>query len=85
MVAQCIRAWHPAGEDSKSLTAKRVIAVFNLVVLAGDGALSLLKQPSWTTNLCEWTLALTVVAYHITFAYDLKKARLFLDMGSLPA
>eukprot|EP00658_Telonema_sp_P-2_P083371 TRINITY_DN9005_c0_g7_i1.p1 TRINITY_DN9005_c0_g7~~TRINITY_DN9005_c0_g7_i1.p1 ORF type:complete len:231 (-),score=42.01 TRINITY_DN9005_c0_g7_i1:103-795(-) len=76
MVAQCLRAWHPAGEGQWSLTAKRVIAVFNVCVLLLDGALSLLKQPAWTSNLCEWTLAFTVVAYHATFAHDLRHARL---------
>ena len=80
MAAQCMRAWSPAGELPASLAAKRVIAIFNLAVLVLDGVLAALKQPSWESNLCEWTLAFSVIAYHATFAVDLANARITLIM-----
>ena len=43
--------------------------------------LALAKAPAWMPNLCEWTLALTVLLYHCTFAYDLRGARVALLLG----
>ena len=80
MIAECLRAWQSGGEKPGSLTAKKVISVFNVAVILVDLVLALLKQPSWTQNLCEWTAAFTVIAYHATFAYDLTAARITLNM-----
>ena len=40
--------------------------------------LALLKAPAWANNLMEWTLSFTIIAYHATFAADLKGARVVL-------
>ena len=64
----------PAARD----TGKRAIASVNVGLVALDGVLALLKAPAWTANLIEWTLSFTVVAYHATFAADLKGARVAL-------
>ena len=79
MVAQVMRSLHGAeGEHPKSLLAKRIVAGVNVGILLLDGVLALLKAPAWSANLCEWTLALTVLLYHCTFAYDLSGARIAL-------
>ena len=85
MVAQVMRARKAApNEAPKSLLAKRIIAGTNVGILLLDGVFALLKAPIWMANLCEWTLALTVLLYHCTFAYDLHGARLALVMPAAP-
>ena len=84
MAAQVLRALKPAqGESSRSLLAKRVIAAVNVAILLIDGVLGLLKQPAWTSNLCEWTLAVTVVAFHAVVAYDMSGAQIELNMPAV--
>jgi len=78
MIAECFRAWQSGGEQPGSLTAKKVVAVFNVTVIVIDLVLALTKQPGWTQNLCEWIAAFSVVAYHAIFAVDLSAARITL-------
>jgi hypothetical protein len=78
MVAQNMRAWGNAGETAAQLRPKRWIALINTGLLLVDGVLALLKAPAWSCNLIEWLLSFTVIAFHITFAYDLKGARVAL-------
>ena len=70
MAAQCVRAFGAHGETASALRPKRFIAALNVALLALDGVLALLKAPGWTANLLEWLLSLSVVAFHLTFAYD---------------
>lgn len=80
MVAQVARAWAPSARETRaSLNAKRLIAGFNLGLLVLDGVLALCKAPAWAPNLIEWTLSFTVAAFHATFAYDLRNARIVLE------
>lgn len=76
MAAQCVRAFGAHGETASALRPKRFIAALNVALLALDGVLALLKAPGWTANLLEWLLSLSVVAFHLTFAYDTRGKRL---------
>jgi hypothetical protein len=75
-VAQVMRAISGPGDEPASLRAKRIIAAIFVLLLVADGALALVKAPSWSTNLIEWTLAVDVVFFHATIAYDLRGSRL---------
>lgn len=75
MVAQVMRATVYARPRDAS---KRLIASVNVCLLVIDGVLALLKAPAWANNLMEWTLSFTIIAYHATFAADLKGARVVL-------
>ena len=75
MVAQVMRATASARPNDRG---KRLIASINVCLLVLDGILALFKAPAWSANLIEWTLSFLVVAYHVTFAADLKGARLAL-------
>ena len=86
MVAQVMRSRAGApNEEPRSLRAKRIIAGANVSIVLLDGVLALLKAPIWMANLCEWTLAVTVLLFHCTFAYDLHGATISLVMPTPPA
>jgi len=75
MVAQVMRATVAARPRDFS---KRVIASINVGLLVLDGVLALRKAPAWASNLIEWTLSFTIIAFHATFVADLRGARVAL-------
>jgi len=57
---------------------QRLVATINVCLIVLDGVLALLKAPAWASNLTEWALSFTVVAFHATLAADLRGARVAL-------